>query len=302
MGGNVLKKLRSSKGASITFALLAFLVCAVISAVLLASASAASGRASDLAKMDQRYYAVTSAAQLFCDKLDGQQFTIERKKVETKTVTTTYSTSTNEAGEEITNSHVGAPSYEYVYSLEVNIPGETTTSTISDSGATSSNDIEATTGASIAAVRKKSFLTDATLSYILGKQDNLTVLIAYTRNPRSDGSWVDRSWDIDVAVDGLTDLAVTATAKMTNNGTVTVEFKNKEATEKNPFKILVTLTLEVDKVDKGQETMTKHAPTTTWGTNESTTVTETDYIKNTKITWKVSDVIKVYGNATEGGS
>ena len=69
MGGNVLKKLRSSKGASLTFALLAFLVCAVISAVLLASASAAAGRLSGLAEADQRYYAVTSAAQLFCDEL-----------------------------------------------------------------------------------------------------------------------------------------------------------------------------------------------------------------------------------------
>jgi hypothetical protein len=78
MGKIVWKKLRSRKGASITFALLAFLVCAVISAVLLASASAAAGRVSGLAESDQRYYAVTSAAQLFCDGLQNQEITIER--------------------------------------------------------------------------------------------------------------------------------------------------------------------------------------------------------------------------------
>ncbi len=297
MGGNVLKKLRSSKGASLTFALLAFLVCAVISAVLLASASAAAGRVSKLAETDQRYYAVTSAAQFFCDSLDGQEFTITRMKEETKTVTTRYTPSTNEAGEEITLTS-SSTTYKKRCYLKVRIPGQPTQTEIDEE----TTSLEST-AAAIANTRKTSFLTDATLSYILGKQDeNLTVELAYTRNPRSDGSWVDRSWDIDVAVKDLSDLAVTATAKMTNNGTVTVEFKNKETTEKNPFKILVTLTLEVDKVDNGVEAITKHAPTTTWGTNESTTETKTDYVKTTKITWKVSDVIKVYGNATEGGS
>ena len=304
MGRRILIKLRSREGASLTFALLAFLVCAVISAVLLASASAAAGRVSKLAETDQRYYAVTSAAQLFCDKLDGQQFTIERKKVKKHTVVTAYPTSTNDAGEEITSTTVISDREDNDYYLKVTIPGKATPTEIDDVTI-----LEADTATMIANARKTSFLTDATLTYILGKQANLTVVTAYARNPRLDISdWRDTdtdpdpSWDIDVAVDGLADLAVTATAKMTNNGTVTVEFKNKEATEKNPFKILVTLTLEVDKVDKGEETMTTHQPTTTWGTNESTTVTETDYVKNTKITWKVSDVIKVYGNAAEGGS
>ncbi len=81
MGKTVWKKLRSRKGASLTFALLAFLVCAVISAVLLASAMATSGRMSKLAETDRRYYAVTSAARLFCDALDGQSFKIERTEV-----------------------------------------------------------------------------------------------------------------------------------------------------------------------------------------------------------------------------
>ena len=95
MGRKMLNKLRSRKGASITFALLAFLVCAVISAVLLASASASAGRLSGLVKSDQRYYAVTSAAQLFCDSLDESKggintFAVERIQNAKKQRTISY--------------------------------------------------------------------------------------------------------------------------------------------------------------------------------------------------------------------
>ncbi len=81
-----LNKLHSRKGASLTFALLAFLVCAVISAVLLAAAQTAAGRVSGLADADQRYYAVSSAAQLFCDAVgkESQPFRIEWTKKEEK--------------------------------------------------------------------------------------------------------------------------------------------------------------------------------------------------------------------------
>ena len=80
-------KLRSGRGASITFALLLFLVCAVIGSVVLAAGTAASGRVSQLAQADGRYYAVTSAAQLFREELDGQSFVVER----TETTVTKYS-------------------------------------------------------------------------------------------------------------------------------------------------------------------------------------------------------------------
>jgi len=65
------KKLRSSKGASITFALLLFLVCAVIGSVVLAAGTASAGRFSKLAESDARYYSVTSAVNLLRDSFDG---------------------------------------------------------------------------------------------------------------------------------------------------------------------------------------------------------------------------------------
>ena len=55
-------KIQSQKGASITFALLLFLVCAVISGVVIVAATAAAGRMSEQADMDERYYAVTAVA------------------------------------------------------------------------------------------------------------------------------------------------------------------------------------------------------------------------------------------------
>ena len=70
------RKLSSRSGASITFALLLFLVCAVISSVVIVAATAVGGRASKMAEMDQRYYAVNSAAELLRDVLEEQTVTV----------------------------------------------------------------------------------------------------------------------------------------------------------------------------------------------------------------------------------
>ena len=63
------KKLNSQRGASITWALLIFLVCAVVGSAVLVAGTAAAGRMSKLAENDQRYYAVTSTAGLLRDVL-----------------------------------------------------------------------------------------------------------------------------------------------------------------------------------------------------------------------------------------
>ena len=68
---SIRRKLRSERGASITFALLLFLVCAVVSSVAIVAATTSSGRLAQLGKMDQRYYAVNSAAELICDIFVG---------------------------------------------------------------------------------------------------------------------------------------------------------------------------------------------------------------------------------------
>ena len=67
------RKLRSERGASISFALLLFLVCATVGSVILVAATSASGRLSRLAESDRRYYSVTSAAALFQEKYNGAE-------------------------------------------------------------------------------------------------------------------------------------------------------------------------------------------------------------------------------------
>ena len=70
------KKIRSETGASITFALLLFLVCAALSAVILVAATTAAGRMRNLAETDQRYYSVTSAAELIKDLMDEEAVSV----------------------------------------------------------------------------------------------------------------------------------------------------------------------------------------------------------------------------------
>ena len=75
----VKKKLNSRKGASITYALLIFLVCAVVGSAVLVAGTTAAGRMSEVVKSDQRYYAVTSAARMLIDQIDGVPVTIIKK-------------------------------------------------------------------------------------------------------------------------------------------------------------------------------------------------------------------------------
>lgn len=80
MNGKASMKLRSQSGASISFALLLFLVCAVVCSIVLTSATASSGRMSRIAEVDQRYYSVTSACELLKDAIDGTTATIVEVK------------------------------------------------------------------------------------------------------------------------------------------------------------------------------------------------------------------------------
>ena len=70
-------KIKSQRGASITFALLIFLVCAVVSSAVIVAATTAAGRLSTMEEMDERYYAVTDACELLCKRLDGKTVTVQ---------------------------------------------------------------------------------------------------------------------------------------------------------------------------------------------------------------------------------
>lgn len=85
------RKLKSDRGASITWALLIFLVCAVIGSAVLVAGTASSGRMSEVADNDQRYYAVTSAARLLIDLIDDETATIVKEEANAEgTAVTNY--------------------------------------------------------------------------------------------------------------------------------------------------------------------------------------------------------------------
>lgn len=71
-------KLGSRRGASITYALLIFLVCAVVSSVVIVAGTTAAGRMANLAQFDQRYYAVTSAAELLKGLIQGKTLVVTK--------------------------------------------------------------------------------------------------------------------------------------------------------------------------------------------------------------------------------
>ena len=71
------RKILSNRGASILFAMLLFMVCSAVGIVILSAGTAASGRLSELSTTDQRYYSVTSAAELLVDLIDGKTVTVD---------------------------------------------------------------------------------------------------------------------------------------------------------------------------------------------------------------------------------
>ena len=100
-------KLRSRRGASLSIALLLFLVCLAVASVVLAAGTAASGRLSELREADQRYYSVTSAAELVRDLVSSEPVVFEQKKL----ITTTEST--NDDGEVTTHTSVSVQTLDW---------------------------------------------------------------------------------------------------------------------------------------------------------------------------------------------
>ncbi|MBQ7603974.1 MAG: hypothetical protein IJU75_03380 [Clostridia bacterium] len=83
-------RLGNIKGASITVALLFFILCAVIGSVVLTAGTAAAGRVRRLAEGDRSYRCVLSAAETLRDLIDGRQTEVLRTRLANYTVTSEY--------------------------------------------------------------------------------------------------------------------------------------------------------------------------------------------------------------------
>lgn len=76
------RKLKSETGASISFALMLFLICAAIGSIVLNAGTNSTSKLIDRATMDKRYYEVTSAAEFLKERFEGEgrEVVIERTK------------------------------------------------------------------------------------------------------------------------------------------------------------------------------------------------------------------------------
>ena len=264
-------KLRSARGASITFALLLFLVCAVVGSVVLAAGTAASGRLSRLNEQDRRYYAVTSAAGLFRDALDGQSCTITCEENVGKTTTTVYTfpaTGSATVGEPATETD-DTPEYT------ATVTGDGDTWLITTAG--------------------KSLTADAAVRWLMGDAER-TFLNAWNAEGGYGGSWT-LTLDHETAEGEAAVIAPVAIAVTRDeNANLLLRFTNAEG---EPFSVTVRLNADVKELEsepsvvpgkKTSETETDENGTTVEVVAEEFTVTTT---KTTTITWSVGEVKKV---------
>jgi len=285
MGRTVLKKLNSSKGASITFALLAFLVCAVISAVLLASASAAAGRLSGLAAADRRYYAVTSAVQLFSDSLSESKggvntFSVERIQNAQKQRSISYyvlnGEYTNSGWSEY--SAEGDPSYNFTFKALKPTEADPRNMVIADPMGT--------------------FLSEVSMYCIFGKTDSNNLNLVKDEYDGTLGSARTKTWDMTLKVGSEAGLTVDVKAELKQDGTLEITFSNtpKDDTDKDIYSEV--LVLRPGRVDNTANPAVRKVVTRVEVVGgENGAYTETEHMteittKSTTLTWMVSEIKK----------
>lgn len=255
-------KLKSNTGASLTAALLLFLVCSVIGSVVLAAGTASAGRMSQLTATDQRYYSVTSAAGAFRDMLNGQSYTVER--LQTATVTETETVTLDAAGRTTAVSHqkeVGEPVYSNLFYCA------------------------AKGGGTHAFSEGSSLLADVALYYVFGACEDYATAEAWASEPGQA-----RTWNLRVEPGGTDALPVDVTVELAADGTLLLAFSNVGGAD--TYRMTMKLNAEVHdtssaptpEVTTEQTTATAalgggaHSVTTT-------TVTRTVKTKMTTLTW-----------------
>ncbi len=261
------RKLRSRTGASITFALLLFLVCAVVGSVVLAAGSAAAGRMSQLAQSDQRFYSVNSAAGLLEDVMDGQSVRIVRTQTTEITTVNTFSESGGVVTKTAGTPTRGTPEYEDI-KFQTKSDGDWADP------------------------------TEDTLPLHL-----VRLLLGL---PTDTAVCTDAEWEKEFAAAAtLSDWALEAgddlpevTLKPSFSGSaLTVQIASKD--ERNEDKYTLQLTFQAA-VSETTETKTKQEPRTMTTTSETIKETETQ-TKTTVVTWTLADIQTVTKEADGNG-
>ena len=245
------------------FALLLFLVCAVLSAVILTAATASTGRLSGMADTDARYYAVTSAVDLVSGELENSSVTLVRTKSVVTTKTVRYTQSGSTYTETALADVVGEPAYETV------LNGRTLTASSTKNG--------------------MSFLEQAAMDAVFGATGAYVGESAWDSVPLSGGSASSYSYTLKHDGGAAPDVAVTA--KLADNGTLTVTFSNADGGEK--YTLILTMDLDIYEDTETVKKTSSDPVVTTNGTGRDEAVDQT--VTNTKrqsMRWVVRNVTK----------
>ncbi|MBQ9544902.1 MAG: hypothetical protein IJV00_07235 [Clostridia bacterium] len=263
MGKPIIEKLRSNKGASLSMALLLFLVCAVIGAVVLTAATASAGRMSGLVESDQRYYKVSSAAELLEDLLCGKEVKIVRTKTTLNATETPYTVSIVDGAENVSP---GTPvdNVEYNYKTTV-------------------GSVEYSSPDYLLSTADLSFLTARAVHLLFGSAScNNEAAMGYSfSNSESGGKFTvshsDSSLDAEVFW------------SMKSDGTLVLRIT--DGAEKDSYSVILTLIPEVNETEKttsSDGTRTRQTSSGYIQTYERTTVLE----ETSVIKWSVGSLRK----------
>ena len=285
-------KIRSNRGASLIFALLLFLVCTVIGSVVLAAGTASAGRMSKLGESDQRYYSVTSAAQLLAKELTDKEIRIVRTCQETNTTeyelendkltpkagfpektyayeTTLYRRNTTDTGEYIFESE-NPRIYSYKEIKKVTDPDQPFYSTTD----------------------KRSFLSERAVNYLFGSQNcnNDTAMglsFSSSENEESGTFTMEHSNNNEI-------LKISGKYSVEKDGTIILTLWDKITEEASQhFSLIITLQPEFHETERTFTDNTDSSPKPdpdSPGSYIATTVTTT--IKTSDVTWKLGTITK----------
>ncbi len=253
-GSAVARKIVSRTGASITFALLLFLVCAVVGTVVLVAGTSAAGRLSDVAKYDQRYYSVTSAAELLAKKLNNYEVCIKQFEViegnivvETDPVTHVVTSRKMDYDPPAYSAKIGASD-----KLNVNDEYEEKNIVFGDS-----------------------LLRDQAIYLVFGLDGN----DYFSYGKSYPALTADQTMPLTITADGL---VVDGVLTMNPSGNITIKLSNNTANASEKYDLTLKLKANV-RCGKTSDTVTENPGTDT----EKKTITTT---KTTTITWTVEDI------------
>lgn len=239
--GTIRKKLHSRSGASISYALLLFLVCAVIGSVVLAAGMAAAGRVSALPEADQRYYSVTSAVELFRESFDGNQYEVKRVYNYTERVVTNYTTVDRDGVITVTTDNVTRTISNRSYSEVAGSPTDPF----------------------------QRFAQWLVFGDVIDHQSNS----AWSQS--SPALSTDKTGTLELSVSGKDGLKVNVDYRLKPDGTVELSFYNADgSTTGNTFKIKMTLMLQEPIRDTHSGPTRTGVPSDSTVSGEAVTTTE----------------------------